>query len=83
MVAQVRLNGRAGVVVSGGLGAKANSSLASVEFYDTSTGTWLQLPRLRRGRSGHTMQVSSPQLFISLLSLTSIPTPPPPPHTGC
>ena len=57
MVAQVRLNGRAGVVVSGGLGAKANSSLASVEFYDTSTGTWLQLPRLRRGRSGHTMQV--------------------------
>jgi hypothetical protein len=61
---KVTLNGRRGVVVSGGLGRAANSSLASVEFWEAGTGRWLQLPGLRRGRSGHAMAVARGRLVV-------------------
>ena len=43
---QASINGRPGLVVSGGSGAKG-SNMTSVEFYDAKTGEWLSLPSLR------------------------------------
>jgi len=58
------LNGHPGLVVSGGSGG-GNSSLSSVEFYDAKTGTWLNLPRLRKGRSGHVMTITKGKLMVA------------------
>ena len=74
--APVSLNGRAGVVVSGGRGATcchvellrhytepAPGNATSVDFWDMATNVWVQLPSLNRGRRSHTMttiEVSSP-----------------------
>ena len=40
------LNGRVGVIVSGGISGK-QSNMTSVEFYDAETGSWYTLPSLR------------------------------------
>lgn len=60
---KVRVNGRPGVIVSGGV--DANSTLIkSVEFWDASSGRWLMLPQLRRARSGHKMVVTNGKLTV-------------------
>ena len=58
------INGRPGLVVSGGRG-RANSNLTSVEFFDAQTGAWLSLPPLRRGRRGHAMTVTRGRLVVA------------------
>jgi len=58
------LNGHPGLIVSGGSGG-GNSSLSSVEFYDAKTGTWLNMPRLRKGRSGHVMTITRGKLMVA------------------
>ena len=40
------INGRTGVVVSGGINGK-DRNMTSVEFYDTASGAWYTLPSLR------------------------------------
>ena len=40
------LNGRPGLVVSGGVAGGRAVNLTSVEFYDVTTGQWLSLPGL-------------------------------------
>jgi len=58
------LNGRAGLIVSGGSGL-GNSSLSSVEFYDAKTGTWLNMPSMRKGRSSHVMTITKGKLMVA------------------
>jgi len=57
------LNGQPGLIVSGG-SSSGNSSLASVEFYNAKTGAWLQMPRMRRARSGHAMTITNGKLMV-------------------
>jgi len=60
----VTLNGRPGVVVSGGVdGNRFNTS--TVEFFDMNTHRWVNLPSLSRGRRGHTMTTVEGQLSVA------------------
>merc|ERR1719445_2201037 len=60
----VTLNGRPGVVVSGGWdGARLNTT-TSVEFFDMNTHRWVDLPDLSRGRRGHSMTTIDCQLAV-------------------
>merc|ERR1719445_480146 len=60
----VTLNGRPGVVVSGGWdGARLNTT-TSVEFFDMNTHRWVDLPDLSRGRRGHSMTTIDGQLAV-------------------
>ena len=43
------MNGRDGVIVAGGE-SDASPALASLEFFDTAQGKWLNLGRMRQGR---------------------------------
>jgi len=58
------INGRPGLVVSGGRG-RGNSNMTSVEFFDSRTGQWLSLPPLRKGRRGHVMTVTKGKLMVA------------------
>jgi len=59
----VTLNGRPGVVVSGGVdGNQFNTT--SVEFFDMNTHRWINLPGLSRGRRGHTMTTVEGKLAV-------------------
>ena len=56
---KLTLNGRPGLVVSGG-----NLNSTSVEFYDVSSGQWVNLPRLQRGRMKHAMVIEKGKLVV-------------------
>merc|ERR1712106_930136 len=58
------INGRPGLIVSGGMG-KGNKNMTSVEFFDSTTGEWLTLPPLRKGRRGHVMTVTKGKLMVA------------------
>jgi len=61
---KVNMNGRPGVVVSGG--AQGNlPNTTSVEFYDINSGQWLNLPSLDRSRRGHTMTTIDGSLAVA------------------
>ena len=60
---QANLNGHPGLIVSGG-SSSGNASLTSVEFYNAKTGTWLQMPSMRKGRSGHVMTITRGKLLV-------------------
>ena len=62
---QASINGRPGMIVSGGAG-KGNSNMTSVEFFDSTSGAWLSLPPLRKGRRGHVMTVTKGKLMVSI-----------------
>ena len=53
---QASLNGHPGVIVTGGY--------SSDEFYNTKTGTWLQMPSMRKSRSGHVMTITRGKLEV-------------------
>lgn len=59
----VTLNGRPGVVVSGGMDSNQFNT-TSVEFFDINTHRWIDLPGLSRGRRGHTMTTIEGQLAV-------------------
>jgi len=59
----VTLNGRPGVVVSGGVDSN-NFNTTSVEFFDMNTHRWINLPSLSRGRRGHTMTTVEGKLAV-------------------
>ena len=61
--AKVTLNGRPGLVVSGGMSG-TNMNMTSVEFYDVGTGQWVSLPSLQRGRRNHAMEVEDGKLMV-------------------
>eukprot|EP00092_Neocalanus_flemingeri_P011987 GFUD01012924.1.p1 GENE.GFUD01012924.1~~GFUD01012924.1.p1 ORF type:complete len:559 (-),score=123.56 GFUD01012924.1:109-1755(-) len=60
----VTLNGRPGVVVSGGVDANRFNT-SSVEFFDMKTHRWINLPDLSRGRRGHTMTTIEGQMAVA------------------
>ena len=60
---QVTLNGRPGLVVSGGMSSGARN-LTSVEFYDVISGQWVSLPGLVEGRRGHSMMVERGRMVV-------------------
>ena len=60
----VTLNGRAGVVVSGGWNIDRTNNTDTVEFFDINTHRWVDLPSLNRGRRGHTMTTIEGQLAV-------------------
>ena len=60
---QVTLNGRPGLVVSGGM-SSGSRNLTSVEFYDVTSGQWLSLPGLVEGRRGHSMMVERGRMVV-------------------
>jgi len=59
----VTLNGRPGVVVSGGIDTNRGNT-SSVEFFDMNTHRWINLPNLSRGRRGHTMTTIEGKLAV-------------------
>jgi len=59
----VTLNGRPGVVVSGGEDTNRFNT-SSVEFFDMNTHKWINLPDLSRGRRGHTMTTIDGKLAV-------------------
>jgi len=61
---KANINGRPGLVVSGGAGPKGGN-MTSVEFYDAKTGAWLTLPSLQKGRRGHAMTVTKGKLVVA------------------
>ena len=61
---QAKINGRPGLVVSGGSGRR-NKNMTSVEFFDGQTGEWLSLPPLNRGRRSHVMTVTKGKLLVA------------------
>lgn len=60
----VTLNGRPGVVVSGGWDRDRLNTTTSVEFFDMNTHRWVDLPDLSRGRRGHSMTTIDGQLAV-------------------
>ena len=60
---KVTLNGRPGVVVSGGR-SHNNHNMTETEFYDLNTGRWVSLPGLSRGRRGHTITTVDGKLAV-------------------
>ena len=60
----VTLNGRPGVVVSGGVDSNRFNT-SSVEFFDMNTNKWINLPNLSRGRRGHTMNTIDGKLTVA------------------
>ena len=58
------LNGRPGVVVSGGRDTRGVNN-PSVEFFDMNTNKWINLPSLSRGRRGHTMTTIRGQMAVA------------------
>jgi len=60
----VTLNGRPGLVVSGGVDNN-NFNTSSVEFFDMRTNKWINLPSLSRGRRGHTMRNIDGQMVVA------------------
>ena len=60
---QVTLNGRPGLVVSGGM-FTGSSNLTTVEFYDVTSGQWVSLPGLVEGRRGHSMMVEGGRMVV-------------------
>ena len=61
---KVTLNGRPGLVVSGGV-SSSSKNLTSVEFYDSASGQWASLPDLQRGRRSHAMLVHNGRLTVT------------------
>ena len=61
---KVTLNGRPGLVVSGGV-SSSSKNLTSVEFYDSASGQWVSLPDLQRGRRSHAMLVHNGRLTVT------------------
>ena len=61
---KVTLNGRPGLVVSGGV-STSSKNLTSVEFYDSASGQWASLPDLQRGRRSHAMLVHNGRLTVT------------------
>ena len=61
---KAKINGRPGLVVSGGSGRR-NKNMTSVEFFDGQTGQWLSLPPLNRGRRSHVMTVTKGKLLVA------------------
>ena len=61
---KVTLNGRPGLVVSGGA-SSSSKNLTSVEFYDSASGQWASLPDLQRGRRSHAMLVHNGRLTVT------------------
>ena len=61
---QANINGRPGLVVSGGAGPRGGN-MTAVEFYDAKTGSWLTLPSLQKGRRGHAMTVTKGKLVVA------------------
>lgn len=60
----VTLNGRPGVMVSGGVDSRQLNT-TSVEFFDINTHKWINLPALSRGRRGHTMTTIEGKLAVA------------------
>jgi len=60
----ITLNGRPGVVVSGGWNQDRTNATTSVEFFDMNTHRWVDLPDLSRGRRGHSMTTIDGQLAV-------------------
>ena len=52
------------IVVTGGVDLKTNRDLKSVEAYDSVTGSWLPMPDMVHGRSGHGSAVARNKLFV-------------------
>ena len=46
---KVNMNGRPGVVISGG-SSGFHTNMTAVEFFDLNSGAWVNLPSLDRGR---------------------------------
>jgi len=61
---KAKINGRPGLVVSGGSGRGSNN-MTSVEFFDAISGNWLNLPPLNRGRRSHQMIVTKGKLMVA------------------
>jgi len=61
--AKVMMNGRPGVIVSGGRN-RQSANLTSVEFYDSKTGVWFKMPSLNVGREGHQMTLKDGKLTV-------------------
>ena len=61
---QAKINGRPGIVVSGGSG-RGNKNMTSVEFFDSRSGEWLSMPSLNRGRRSHVMTVTKGKLLVA------------------
>jgi len=61
---KANLNGRSGIVVSGGIN-RHDKNMTSVEFYDAASGAWYNLPSLRRGRQNHAMVVNKGKLMVA------------------
>lgn len=61
---KVTLNGRPGLVVSGGMMTRREANMTSVEFYDVTSGQWVSLPSLNMGRRGHVMMVEKGRLVV-------------------
>ena len=61
---KAKINGRPGLVVSGGSGRRGQN-MTSVEFFDALTGEWLSLPPLNRGRRSHVMTVTKGKLLVA------------------
>ena len=62
-ILQVTLNGRPGIIVSGGSNPE-EANLTSVEFFDAKTGFWYNMPSLNRGRKGHAMTINKGKLLV-------------------
>jgi len=62
---KARINGRPGILVSGGVSGNSSSVLTSVEFFDLETGSWMMLPNMRKGRSKHVMTVSKGRVMVA------------------
>lgn len=60
----ITLNGRPGVVVSGGMDTNRSNN-PSVEFFDMNTNKWINLPSLSRGRRGHTMTTIDGKMAVA------------------
>merc|ERR1712212_1473262 len=61
---KVNMNGRPGVVVSGGTDQFSGNQTAAVEFYDLNAGTWTLLPAMSRGRQDHMMTTVDGRLAV-------------------
>jgi hypothetical protein len=64
----VTLNGRSGVVVSGGINNN-NFNTSSIVVFDINTNKGINLSNLSKGRQGHTMNTIDGRLVVNQLVL--------------
>lgn len=61
---KVNMNGRPGIVISGGTDRFNTNQTSTVEFYDLHRGTWTLLPGMSRGRQNHMMTTIDGRLAV-------------------